>query len=491
MESLTPKHRSADATPLAERKRHQYCERELTAMLEKTVLLVSDDSSLVELCSGVIASIVNLRPLGLNQSEGVESFLQRDDVALLLFHLVKRDAGGVGRLLRAIAFRQRPVATVVLAEQHDAEQALSLLRQGAADFLSRPLDLSRLAYLIDSLTIRARYAGVRGSVPGPVSKAGNESCFYLRSAAGPMLEQIHRVAPQDTTLLLGGETGTGKTRLARFIHELSPRREQPFLVIHCGALASNLMESEMFGHVRGAFTGADRHREGKFADAGCGTLLLDDIDSLPMHLQSKLLRAVEERVFEAVGSNKSVPVQARLIAASNRALEREVGRGRFRADLYYRLNVVTFRLPPLRDRPSVIPQLAEGFLREIAARNGRPVGGIAADALYALQIYGWPGNIRELRNVIERAVALCPREVIELSDLPDVVSNATPSPSYSEAAVASSLDHAKGKLEAAHIAEALRKHRNNRFRAAAELGISRMTLYRKLQKYRILEVGHV
>src|SRR5262249_50789873 len=155
------------------------------------------------------------------------------------------------------------------------------------------------------------------SVPASIPKPGNQPLFYLRSAAaGPLLEQVHRVAPQDTTLLLSGETGTGKTRLASYIHELSPRRGQPFLVINCGALAANLMESEMFGHVKGAFTGADRHRTGKFAEAGCGTLVLDDIDSLPPSLQAKLLRAVEERQFEPVGSNKSVPVQARLIVAS-------------------------------------------------------------------------------------------------------------------------------------------------------------------------------
>jgi two-component system response regulator HydG len=298
---------------------------------------------------------------------------------------------------------------------------------------------------------------------------------------------VYRVAPQDTTLLLSGETGTGKTRLARFIHDLSPRRGQPFVTINCGALAANLMESEMFGHVRGAFTGAVRDRSGKFVEAGRGTLLLDEIDSLPPPLQAKLLRAVEERIFEPVGSNQPLPVQARLIAASNRALEEEVAAGRFRADLYYRLNVISFRLPPLRDCPSVIPQLAGGFLTEIAAHNGRPVRTIAAAALRALENYHWPGNIRELRNVIERAVALCPGPEIQPADLPEAILAATHRPNCTAFASASSLGSAKRDIETARIAEALRKHRNNRLRAAADLGISRMTLYRKLRKYGMLD----
>jgi transcriptional regulator with PAS, ATPase and Fis domain len=234
-------------------------------------------------------------------------------------------------------------------------------------------------------------------------------------------DQVRRVAAQETTLLLTGETGTGKTRLARLIHELSPRRTKPFLVIDCGALAASLIESEMFGHVRGAFTGADRDRPGKFAAAGQGTLLLDEVNSLPCELQSKLLRAVDERVFEPVGSERPQPLLARLIAASNRPLEQEVQGGQFRADLYYRVNVVSFFLPPLRERPDAIAPLARKFLGEFTAGRRPDVGGIAADALHALAGYGWPGNVRELRNVIERAVVLCRGPEITFADLPEAI----------------------------------------------------------------------
>jgi DNA-binding NtrC family response regulator len=327
------------------------------------------------------------------------------------------------------------------------------------------------------------------SISADLEQVGEQEPFYyLKSAeTGRLMELVRRVAPQDTTLLLNGETGTGKSRLARLIHEMSPRANQPFLVVHLGVLAPSLIESEMFGHLKGAFTGADRDRPGKFAEVGGGTLLLDEIDSLPLLLQCKLLRAVEERLFEPVGSNKTQTVQARIIAASNRDLSREVEAGRFRPDLYYRLNVVAFHLPPLRERPGLIRPLASRWVLEFGQRKGTPVRSISVQAMQALESYSWPGNLRELRNVIERAVALCDGDEIGCPDLPEKMAATVPAaPEGSrneQEPQTATLDQVRGQAESARIEEALRRHNNNRQRAAAELGISRMTLYNKLEKY--------
>jgi DNA-binding NtrC family response regulator len=315
-----------------------------------------------------------------------------------------------------------------------------------------------------------------------------------------LLDQAQRVAPQNTTILISGETGTGKSRLARLIHELSPRRDQPFLVVNCGALAAGLIESELFGHVRGAFTGAVGTRNGRLAEVGSGMLLLDDIDGLPPALQVKLLRAVEERVFEPVGANQPHSMRARLIAASNRDLKEEVAAGRFRADLYFRLNVLELHLPALRQRRQIIVDLAREFLIEFAPDNDRPVHGIAGCALRALEAYDWPGNIRELRNVMERAAALCPSQEVRLSDLPDHLHRpGNDLSSILSVRAADSVAHAPtarrpqtlAEIEAVCIEEALRRHRHNRRCAATELGISRVTLYKKMLKYGLRPDGSV
>lgn len=461
-------------------------------MRDVTMVLISQDSTLAGVVQEVVVRTPGIRIERVQDHDEACDRVASQGAALILSHLTPAGpVAGLTRLLSTLEARGRGIPVLVLSDEYHAEQALALLRLGVADYLSRPLDLGRLGYLIDILTLARRRGAARPEPVAPTPRppmallAGDESFLFLPDGRmGEMIEQIRRIAPQDTTILLGGETGSGKTRLAGVIHRLSPRRNKPLLTVNCGALAANLIESEMFGHVKGAFTGADTNRIGKFTEVGRGTLFLDEIDSLPPVLQAKLLRAVEDRVFEPVGSNKTQPLQARLIAASNRPLDQEVASGRFRADLYYRLNVVGFNLPPLRERVEGISQLANSFLAEFGRRAGRLELTIAPEAIRALEAHSWPGNIRELRNVIERAVALSDGPTIQVEDLPDTFRDPGPTitlkleRSISQPTLAASKD----EVERVQITAALERNGNNRLRAAAELGISRMTLYKKLHK---------
>lgn len=463
-------------------------------MHESTVLLISRDQSLVQTVRAVCDLIPRLRLEICEEPELASKHLRRGGIALVLVHFKRQGDKSIAALLQTVVTERYTCAVVVLTEDKDKTRTNALLRAGAADCLSVPLDINRLAHLMDSLTIRTRLA-----VPAAAADTANANDLANTFPQGmsELIDQVRRVAGQDTTLLLTGETGTGKSFLARLIHQLALRCDQPFQVVDCGALSPALIESALFGHVRGAFTGADRDRAGKLASVGRGTLLLDEVNSLPAELQGKLLRAVDERVFEPVGSDKSQPVQARLIAASNVPLEREVAAGRFRADLYYRLNVVGFYLPPLREHPERVSPLVEKFLAEFSARNRPDICGISEEAMHCLERYWWPGNIRELRNVVERVVALSAGPEVQFEDLPENVrlqervavlaavgsKPLAPTPALS----AGSLNQAREAAEIQRIVQALKKHGNNRLRAAAELGISRMGLYKKLRRYGLIQ----
>lgn len=467
-------------------------------MHESLTILITDDPILVETIGPVVRSIgdMNLTVLpGIEAASAMESW---DGVALVILHLARRGpAPEVSWLLRMLSANRRRVAMLVIAQEPDPDQALELLRQGVADYLSLPLDLSRLSYLIDVLTIRGREQG-----PSPVPEATRRSSIDAgldAEMAGieALMEQVRRVAPLNASILLGGETGTGKTRLARVIHDLSDRRFEPFLTINCGSLSADHFEAELFGQLRDVNAGADRNRPGKLAEVGRGTLFLDEVESLPLRAQAKLLRVVEERLYEPVGSFEPQVFRARVIVASSRPLDLEVEEQRFRSDLYYRLNVIHFQIPRLRERPQAIPSLASRFLNEFSTRNGRTPVKISPDALRVLGEYDWPGNVRELRNLIERAVALGSGDEVRVEDLPETIrkvstrEKARPvvtAPAVILPTIAqSTLAQIKRDAELTRIIEALEKHGNNRLRAACELGISRMTLYKKLYKYGLMQ----
>jgi DNA-binding NtrC family response regulator len=413
--------------------------------------------------------------------------VKRKDVVLVLAHL--GSLGGVGeatKFLWAVAATRRACPTLILAEHYQEQQATALLRAGAADFLAVPPELDKLLQQIIALTLRMQLpAGDPASPAMDSADPANEQPDLITADLGELIGQVRRVAPQDTTLLLTGETGTGKTVIAQLIHDLSPRRALPFVVVDCATLSAGVVESELFGHVKGAFTGADRDRPGKLTAAGAGTIFLDEVNALPLTMQAKLLRAMGERRVEPVGAVQSLAVRARIIAASNVSLENEVADGRFRADLFYRLNVVRFHMPALRERPLAIAPLANRFLTDYAKRNKLPVRGFRPEVLAVVECYDWPGNIRELRNVVERAAALCEWTEIGLDDLPPHLQGIVPVRRPVSKASAP-LHRSREEAEITQIKGALQKHGNNRLRAAEELGISRMGLYKKLHKYGLI-----
>jgi DNA-binding NtrC family response regulator len=403
---------------------------------------------------------------------------------LVLVGNVECCGGGETELLRTCRTRRIPVLFVTAP--NDVEEHLRLMQLGALECLSDPLDLNRLRFLCELLTAHLpRVAPEPAAVPAVESGQWVGNYFFHGSDGRELLQRCRSVADLDATVLIAGETGTGKTQLAEVLHALSPRRERPFVVVHGGSLSPSLLESELFGHVRGAFTHAVGDRRGRCTEAADGTLLLDEVDCLPLESQARLLRLLEERVFEPVGSTQVQRLEARIIAVSNRCLKDEMEAGRFRADLYYRLNVVSFQLPPLRERKELVVPLAAKFLADAAERNGRQSPGLSPGAKAALQAYDWPGNIRELRNVMEQALAFGCHRPVQVEQLPVEIRDRAPT----EVCVrvsgppANALAAARVEAERQRLTRSLSRNHNNRKLAAADLGVSRTTLYKKLRQY--------
>jgi DNA-binding NtrC family response regulator len=409
----------------------------------------------------------------------------RDDV-LIAVATSAHDLGLVRRLIQEISLQKLGLIVVVLATDDVGDERLSELEGHVSHVLSWPRDAAELGQIVKSCQLRYR------SVIGLFQEDSREEQIAHRLLAYtpsllPMVEKVALAAEHDVTVLLTGETGTGKTYLARLIHDFSPRQADRFLNVPCGALAPNLVESELFGHVKGAFTGADRNKLGKFAAAGNGTLLLDEIDALGLDQQANLLRVVETGEYEPVGSTDTHRSTCRLIVASNRNLRDEADRGRFRQDLYYRFNVMSFHLPPLRERVEDIAPLVRGFAARFNTKFRKELFDISSEAMATLESYPWPGNIRELENAMQHAVLVSQGPLLLLRHLPEtlqeqafVAHRATPAP-------VDTLVHNREILERSVIQRALANHNWSRSRAASELGISRVTLYKKMKKYGLMK----
>jgi two-component system response regulator HydG len=324
-------------------------------------------------------------------------------------------------LLKKLHERDRDTPVIVCTAFGDVSTAVRAMREGAEDYLTKPIDFDALAVLVERSLERRELRVEAENLRRQVRERDGEGLQGLIGSSPPM-QKVYRVARQvaasRATVLLTGESGTGKGELARAIHTLSPRSKQPFVALHCAALAESLLESELFGHERGSFTGADKRRIGRFEQANGGTLFLDEVGEIPIGTQVKLLRVLQERTFERVGGNESVQVDVRLVAATNRDLSADVAAGRFREDLYYRLNVVQIEMPPLRLRGGDILVLASHFLKKFAQENHKRLDGFTEKARTKILGHRWPGNVRALENAIERAVVLCEGERIDEADLP-------------------------------------------------------------------------
>ncbi len=444
-----------------------------------TVLVVDDDGA----HRGMLRLMLKSWGYAVDEADDGDEAVQKVrekayDAVLTDVRMARTD--GIAAMKQILSYN--PSLPVILMTAYSSvETAVDALRVGACDYLVKPLDFDLLR---ETLARNVAQASVANKEIRRQLAEENESPEILgRSAAiTDMLAMIRTVAPTEATVLVTGESGTGKELVARALHAQSLRRDKPLVTVNCAALAETLLESELFGHEKGAFTGADRRREGRFMQADHGTLFLDEIGEMPFPVQAKLLRALQQGEIQRVGSDRSEHVDVRVIAATNRDLRQEAAERRFREDLYFRLNVISFEVPPLRSRRDDIPLLATHFLTRFAARNHKNVKGFSPQIMDRLLHYGWPGNVRELQNAVERAVILCRGEIIMGPEMPEEIAGIT-----DEELARQGADSLAGvsleELERRAIEETLRATGDNKTVAARQLGITRGTLHKKLRQY--------
>ena len=439
--------------------------------MKQSILIVDDEKHTREGLGAALEEHFDVSMAG--DAAGALAILEADPPDLVLTDLKLGKDDGMA-LMETVLSRPEPPVCIMMTAYGSVDTAVEAMRRGAYDFVTKPVNIDRLEMLVRRAlrerSVRAENAELRREV----GKARMPDRMIGRSPAMErVFETIRQVAPSKATVLIQGESGTGKEVAAKAIHALSNRSEMPFVAVHCAALSPQLLESELFGHEKGAFTGAGERRLGRFEQAAGGTLFLDEIGEIDASVQIKILRVLGEKTFERVGGNQTLQADVRLLAATNKDLAAMVAAGTFREDLYFRLNVVPLVMPPLREHREDIPLLAGSFLKEMAKEHGKPFRRFDHDALEALEGYSWPGNIRELRAAVEHAVVLGTGGELMRSDLPAGL-RASLLPGIAEGEMNLS------KLESAAIARALEECAGNRTLAAKKLGISRRTLHRHL-----------
>jgi len=459
----------------------------------RRVLIVDDEQNLRHMLQTLLKR-EGYEPVGVPSVESALRELAERPYDVVITDLRMPGQGGMD-LVDEIRRRNLSTTVVVMTAYGSRDIAIEAMKRGAYDYISKPFEADELVLLLRKAEERERLFRENQSLHKQIRAGGGEpetGLGDLVASSRPMLDlfrTVRKIAEFKTTVLIGGESGTGKELIARAIHRLSPRVQAPFIAVNCGAIPDNLLESELFGHRKGAFTDANRDRKGLFEEASGGTLFLDEIGELPLGLQVKLLRVLQEGEVRRLGDSQDIRVDVRVVAATARDLVAEVSRGVFREDLFYRLNVFALHLPALRERREDIPLLVEHFLARMNARMGLSIAGTSAEAMRLLVEYDWPGNVRELENCVERAIVLCEGTHIEVEALPERLRQTppaavlTPTPSPDDGDL--SIKRASRRSEELLIRRALQKTHGNRTRAAELLEISHRALLYKIKEFGI------
>ncbi len=448
----------------------------------ETILVVDDEESIRLSLEGILLD-EGFRALFASNGEDAINILQHEDPDLVLLDIWMPGIDGMETLSRIKEIR--PDQPVIMMSGHGTiETAVKATRLGAYDFIEKPLSLEKILLSIQNAMKVGHLMAENQALKAKINK--EHEMIGESKPIDRMKKQIAIAAPSNGWVLITGENGTGKELVARAIHHQSTRSRQTFVEVNCAAIPEELIESELFGHEKGAFTGATAARKGKFDQANNGTLFLDEIGDMSLKTQAKILRILQERKFERVGGNRTIEVDVRVIAATNKDLEAEIKEGSFREDLYFRLNVLPFHVPPLRDRKEDIPRLASHFLNYFCSQESREIKCVSEEALHALMQYNWPGNIRELKNLIERMVIMTPEQLIEYDHLPDSIKNCTKNTtqelSVGTISVTSYRD-AKELFEKQFLNKKLEENNWNISRTAEEIGLERSNLHRKIKSY--------
>jgi two-component system response regulator PilR (NtrC family) len=462
-------------------------------MSKQTVLVIDDERDIRELLTITLGRMeLDVDAVGsVNEARSALANRRYD----LCFTDMRLPDGSGQEIIELIAANHPDMPVAMITAYGNVDAAVNALKAGAFDFVSKPVDIHLLRRLVrTALKLSEERRAEAGSKGGP----GADRLIGDSQAMAEVRSKIAKLARNQAPVYIGGESGVGKELVARLIHELGPRAPGAFVPVNCGAIPSELMESEFFGHRKGSFTGAHADKEGLFQAAQGGTLFLDEVAELPLHMQVKLLRAIQEKAVRPIGGRDEIPVDVRILSATHKNLAALVEEGLFRQDLFYRINVIELRVPPLRERRGDVPALAEFILRQLASESGGAPGRLRADALAALEAYQFPGNVRELENILERAMAMCEGDTIEADDLmlpqraatavpaspasPDAVAAQAGAPAPRVAATDGSLEDYISNIERDTIIKALEESRYNKTATAKKLGITFRALRYKLKK---------